>query len=304
MSSSSEIIILNRESGNLEKERVYGDLFVKFLYQSAPGRLVENFLSENWVSKLYGLYQGSVLSHHKIQKFIQDFQIDMDEFIGQDEYKSFNDFFVRKFKNGKRIFSHDPNSLSAFAEARYLGFDKIDLNQTYPVKGKELTGESLLAHTDLAECFHEGPILIARLCPVDYHRFHFPDDGVLKKFYEIHGQLHSVNPMALSSVSEIYIKNERQVSILETANFGKLAYIEVGALCVGKIVQTHQCFSNSDIKDFKRGDEKGIFLFGGSTVILLGEKNRWRPCKDILENTSKKREVLIKLGQAVGEKLS
>src|SRR5690606_18415701 len=108
------------------------------------------------------------------------------------------------------------------------------------------------------------------------------------------GQFHSVNPMALKIKEDIFIANERRVSILETENFGKLAYIEVGAICVGKIVQ-----SFDETKSFKRGDEKGYFLFGGSTVIVLGQAGKWAPSDDIIRNTQKGMETYIQLGDEV-----
>jgi phosphatidylserine decarboxylase len=137
-------------------------------------------------------------------------------------------------------------------------------------------------------------LLLARLCPVDYHRYHYPDGGKTQKHYSIHGQYHSVNPTALRFKEDIFISNERRVSILETKNFGKLAFIEVGAVMVGKIVQTHD-----ETKAFRRGQEKGYFLFGGSTVIVLGEPGLWTPSKDLLENTKNGIETYIQLGDAV-----
>jgi len=141
--------------------------------------------------------------------------------------------------------------------------------------------------------------MIARLCPVDYHRFHFPDDCKILDSYRIHGKFHSVNPVALAANGKVFLENERQVTILESDNFGKLAFIEVGAMCVGKIVQTYAAGQAK----FKRGAEKGYFLFGGSTVIILGEKDRWIPANDILENSEKGIEVLVPLGDVVASQI-
>lgn len=297
--NNHEIIFHNRQTGKLEKENVYGGSFVKLLYANKAGLKLERILAQKWVSSLYGHFQSSSLSKHKIEKFIADYAINMDEFEGRGKYQSFNDFFVRTFRPGARPFVPEQNVLPAFAEARYLGFEAITSEQVFPVKGNELSAEVLLAHQELAQDFMGGPLLIARLCPVDYHRFHFPDDGELLKFYEVSGALHSVNPLALKSVSGIFCGNERHVSILQTKNFGKIAYIEVGAMCVGKIVQTHPAFSGKN-KSFKRGEEKGMFLFGGSTVVVLGEKGKWSVSPDILENTSNRREVYVKLGEELG----
>jgi phosphatidylserine decarboxylase len=139
-------------------------------------------------------------------------------------------------------------------------------------------------------------LLLARLCPVDYHRFHFPDNGQVVEDYRIHGLFHSVNPLALKVKPDIFIQNERHVTILDTENFGKLAYIEVGAICVGKIIQSTKLHPS---KTFSRGDEKGYFLFGGSTVIVLGEKGKWKPSVDIVDNTHQGIETYLHLGTSV-----
>ena len=135
---------------------------------------------------------------------------------------------------------------------------------------------------------------MARLCPTDYHRFHFPDGGRVLERYSLPGRLHSVNPIALKRRGDIFFTNKRDISILETENFGKLAYIEVGAICVGKIVQSHRQ------GDFRRGEEKGYFLFGGSSVIVMGLPGRWVPSEDVLRHTKEGMETYVRLGDVLG----
>ena len=227
----------------------------------------------------------------------------MDEFLPQegrdpsDPYSSFNQFFIRRFKEGKRNFCIGEGDFPAFSEARYFGYENVASNQNIPVKGKFLNSELLLAKDKWIETFNDGPLLLARLCPVDYHRFHYPDNGKVLDYYPVSGKLHSVNPLALKKKEDIFSTNFREVTILETENFGKLAYVEVGATCVGKIAQT------SNLETFNRGDEKGYFLFGGSTVIVLGEKGKWKPNNDVLENSSKGIEVYSHLGRSLANKL-
>ncbi len=187
--------------------------------------------------------------------------------------------------------------MPAFCEARYLGYKEMNDDVKIPVKGHFLTSSELLQDSKWAKTFEGGPLMIARLCPVDYHRFHFPDDGKILSAYPIAGRFHSVNPIALKEKPDIFITNERFVTILETENFGKLAYIEVGATCVGKIVQSRPLHG-----DFKRGEEKGYFLFGGSTVVLLGEKGKWSPSELMLEKTNAGMEVYHQLGSSLAHK--
>ncbi len=298
---SSEIKYWNRHDRREETEKVYGDAFVRWLYGTRKGQIVSDaLLSRHVVSRAYGAYQSSRLSAHKVAPFIEEFKIPMEQYE-PGPFRSFNDFFIRRFRPGQRPIASDPKELAAFAEARYLAYRTITPTQKFPVKGEYLTAEALLGDAEKAKPFHGGPLLLARLCPVDYHRFHFPDDGRALENYAIRGALHSVNPLALRYKSEIFATNERAVSILETRSFGKLAYIEVGAMMVGLIVQSHPSAKNPKGGEFKRGEEKGYFLFGASTVIVLGEPGAWTPSQDLLENTARDREVLVRLGEPLAK---
>jgi phosphatidylserine decarboxylase len=231
-----------------------------------------------------------------VPEFIRKFRIPMGEYQ-EKEFTSFNDFFIRKFRPDARPFTQVSGELPAFAEARYYAFASTGPGQEFPVKGMSLSAEVMLGSAERARPFVGGPCLLARLCPVDYHRFHYPDDGTTIEQLRLPGRLHSVNPVALRYKGDILVTNERQVSLLETRNFGKLAYIEIGALCVGRIVQTHP----TD-EPFKRGDEKGYFLFGGSSVAVLGEPGAWKPDQDLLEQTAMRRETLVRLGERVAHR--
>ena len=232
------------------------------------------------------------MSRGKVAPFIEKFQIPMHEY-DPGPFQSFNDFFIRKFQPDARSFVTGSN-FPAFAEGRYLGFESVTAANRFPVKGIEISLTELIGGAEKAKPFLGGPLLIARLCPVDYHRYHYPADGRTIANYEIPGALHSVNPIALALKHDILMTNHRRVALLETADFGKLAYIEVGATCVGRIVQSHD-----ESQDFTRGDEKGYFLFGGSTVVLVGEQGKWSPDQAVLERSSRRMETLFKLGQKI-----
>ncbi|MBL7714571.1 MAG: phosphatidylserine decarboxylase [Bdellovibrionales bacterium] len=294
-----QIQFWNRETQKLETERVYGDSAVKLVYQNPVGRLLTDWVfAKKPISQLYGWMQAHPMSAKKVEPFIKRFGIPMEDFEGA-PFKSFNDFFVRKYKPGKRPFCTQPGDFSAPAEARYFAFDRLSRDSKLAVKGIELTPQGLLGSAKKAEPFEGGPGLLARLCPVDYHRYHYPDDGKTIDAYTIPGRFHSVNPIALEVQSDILVSNERRVAILETKNFGKVAYVEVGALFVGRIIQTHD-----ESQSFSRGQEKGMFLFGASTVIILGEPGRWIPDADLLEQTKQGRESYVKIGTRVGRQKS
>ena len=298
------IEIWNRTEKRLETEQVYGEALVQWVYKNTLGQFAANaFLAKPGVSRLVGFLQSTSFSRKQIKPFIEKFRIPMQEFE-ETNYQSFNEFFIRKFKKEARPFTMDQNEMSAPAEGRYFAYERVMPHQTLPVKGHALQARSLLADEEMAKPFQDGPVLLVRLCPTDYHRFHFPDTGRVLLSKRITGNLHSVNPVALRYKDDIFITNERQVTLLQTENFGQIAYIEVGALCVGKIVQSHPSVSEPSRNGiFKRGDEKGYFLFGGSTVIILGQKGMWIPDSDLIEQTQKNRESLVFLGQRVATRL-
>lgn len=305
VSNPPEIKYFNRVTGQPEIEKVYGDAFIKFLYTSVAGQRVGTVFTNKYFSKIYGAVQDLPQSHKKVRPFIEKFNIPIDEYEPgtrpsldvRDSYRTFNEFFIRRFKLGKRPFVAEPDRMPAFAEARYVGFEAINEKGLYPVKGHFLKAKDLIGNDQVSKIFEGGPLLIARLCPVDYHRYHYPDNGRVLDNFRVPGAYDSVNPLALRYKNQIFIKNERHVSILQTENFGRLAYIEVGAICVGKIVQSHRWD-----KPFLRGEEKGYFLFGGSTVVLLGEKGAWKPSQDIITNTEKGMETYLQLGTEVAVK--
>ncbi|NWF37127.1 phosphatidylserine decarboxylase [Mariprofundus sp. KV] len=304
MSQGFEIQVFNRRKNCMEIEKVYGDGMVKFAYGNPIGRLLGPVIASKMFSQLYGRSQDSPKSAQKVAPFIKNFDIDIEQYQKgslqenpiETSYRSFNEFFIRQFQEGQRTFTPNDHEMAAFAEARYFGHASMSDDLTIPVKGSMLRAVDLIGDAELAKAFIGGPLMIARLCPVDYHRYHYPDSGKTVQAFTVAGDLHSVNPLALKYRQDIFIKNERRVSILETEHFGRLAYIEVGATCVGKIVQSYD-----ESQPFNKGDEKGYFLFGGSTVVLCGEKGKWAPSEDMLKNTEAGIETYIQLGDVVAK---
>ncbi len=300
--SDNEIVYFNRSTQKKETELVYGDSAIKFIYDNWLGQILAPIIASKPISQLYGGYQDLAVSKSKVPPFVEKFNIDLSIYKAgsvsseqkENSYKTFNEFFIREFEADQRTFVDDKNKMPAFCEARYFGHEAINDDVSIPVKGKLLHSKDLLGGSEWSSTFEGGPLLVARLCPVDYHRYHYPLSGTTLDSFDIKGQYHSVNPLALKSKPEIFIINERRASILETENFGKLAYIEVGAAMVGKIIQHHD-----ETTPHEQGDEKGHFLFGGSTVILLGEKGRWSPSEDILSNTQDGIETYLHLGEEV-----
>ena len=184
--------------------------------------------------------------------------------------------------------------MGAFAEARYFAWERLEGGETFPVKGHSLNAEQILGQASSARSFVGGPALLVRLAPVDYHHVHYPDDGRTLSQHRLGGRLWTVNWHALQNKPDILFENERMVSILETRNFGRLAFVEVGALSVGRIVQVHPADA-----PFQRGEEKSFFRFGGSAIVMFGEPGKWRPFDALLEHTKQGVETLARLGEPI-----
>lgn len=290
-----KIKLYNFHSGSYEYEKTFGDTFLRTVYLSNFSFLFRPIFNSKLFSKIYSLSKKSKRSKDQIQKFIKDFDIDDSEFYPLGEsYQCFNDYFIRRFKEAKRPFSPEAQDFCAPCEARYLVFDHED-SRRFSVKDRTVNLEELLRDKKLASEFKDCTIVIARLAPVDYHHFHFPDDGELLSSYVVCGKLDSVTPIATSYKMEIFLENERVINRFMTSNFGELIYIEVGALAVGKIIQSHTQ------KEFKRGQVKGHFEFGGSTVICLIKKDRIIFDHSIINNSKNNIESKINLGTVIGK---
>jgi phosphatidylserine decarboxylase len=263
------IRVYNRNKREYEIEKVAGGGFIKALYGTKAGKLgLELLVKRKVYSSITGVYCDLKMSSRLIRNFADNYGIDMSECCdGIDSFKSFNDFFTRKLKNEARPFDPGPSNLLSPGDGRLLAWEVIDIERLIQVKGSFYSLKELLNNDALAEKYKGGTLIILRLCPIDYHRFHFIDSGTCSESVRIKGSYYSVNPRALKSIPEVFCRNKREYSILKSDNLGDVLYVEVGATSVGSIVQTY-----TPDKPLKKGDEKGFFKFGGSTVIMLLEK--------------------------------
>lgn len=291
---ASTLQVWDRATGQRVDERIYGEKWLRFAYENPLGSAVHKaILKRRAVSFALGFYFSSGLSCDQIQPFVEELGIDLDDYEEKD-WKSFNEFFRRAFKEGRRPFPTEPWVFPAFAEGRYLAYDRVDKTQTFPVKGYWMTATQILGDPEQGKSFQNGPCFIARLAPQDYHRFHYPDGGNCIGCTDIGGPLDSVHPIALKNNSPIWARNRRRAWIMTTNNFGRLAFVEIGAWGVGKIKQTHDPETN-----FARGDEKGYFEYGGSTIVVFGEPGKWSPDRDLVEKSAEKMETFVRLGEPV-----
>lgn len=260
-----------------------------FLYENLLGRLLLKSLVHPAVSRLWGRFMDSRLSCRLISGFIQKNGINMQAYEKR-EYTSFNDFFCRRLNCFS--FDRNPVSLMAPCDAKLSAFP-ITQEREFFIKEVPYKVEDLVQSGELAQRYEGGYCLIFRLAVDDYHRYCYVDDGSKGANIFIPGKLHTVQPIALRSVN-IYRENCREYTVMETKHFGTVTQVEVGALLVGKILNHHQ------ETDFKRGQEKGMFCYGGSTIVLLLEQGRAELDREILDNTEASLETIIKIGESIG----
>lgn len=288
----------NRKTKNYEIENVAGEKYLNWIYSSPVGMsLLETIVKKKLFSSLYGSYCSSSLSKKKVNQFIKEFSINMDEYENNaEDFKSFNDFFIRKVKKTSRPMDMNKNSLVALGDGKILSYENIDLDKVIQVKGYTYSLRELINDNDAANKYENGICIVLRLCPTDYHRFHFIDSGICSETNKIKGHYYSVNPVALEKVPRLFCENKREWSIFHSDNFGDVLYVEVGATCVGSIIQTY-----SPNQRVERGSEKGYFKFGGSTVILFLEPNKASIDEDILNHSKEGIETAVLMGETIGK---
>lgn len=294
MSKQLEVIeYYDRKTGELCRETVMGDAAIKWAYQTMSGKIFSHFLfGSSLLSRLLGWYFDSSFSRKKIAKTILDLNIDESEFAKpQDSFFSFNDFFIRKLKDSSRPFSTSKNDLLSPADGRVLVTNDIMSDTRVQVKGIEDSLHNLFKRK--IDDFNGGKVAVVRLCPADYHRYHFPCEGTVVEQANVKGSYHSVNPLALDSKEQIFCLNKRSYTLIDTETFGRVAFMEVGAFGVAGI---HQTFSGTRVEKMQ---EKGYFNFGGSTIVLVFQKNTIEFETDLLENSHKGIETLVQVGETI-----
>jgi phosphatidylserine decarboxylase len=236
-------------------------------------------------------------SRAKIRGFIESLEIDAgDAELAVDEYRSLDEFFCRRLKPEVRPIDTSPQRLLAPADGRTMVFPSAS-DRDFVIKGCRVSLTELLRDRDEADCYNDGTAVVVRLAPCDYHRFHFPDSGHAAEPRLVGGRLHSVHPIALENAAPSF-NNKRSITYLETENFGRVAIVEVGAFAVGTIVQTYKA------GPVCRGQEKGYFRFGGSTVVMLIPSNRLELDEDLVKASEQDLETFVKMGTSIGRAVS
>ena len=287
----------NRYTQRVEAEQIYGEGFLRWIYGSLSGRLALHAVAKRgFFSRWYGWRMDRAASRAKVAPFIQNFRVDPGEFADAPEsFRTFNEFFYRKLKPGARLIAGDARTAVFPADGRHLGFADVSRMEGIFVKGAVFSLGELLRDRELAERFQRGSMVLSRLCPVDYHRYHFPVGGLATDPRLLNGWLYSVSPIALRRNIHIFTENKRAITRIESPEFGTVLMLEVGATNVGSFEYTFT--PNTRVA---KGAEKGYFKFGGSSTITLFEPGRVKLDADLLVHTAERRELYARMGDRLG----
>ncbi len=295
------IRIYDSVRGEEADECVCGGGFIKFAYSNCAGKLLVWMLLKRKVfSKFCGLWADSALSRSAVKKFVKSNGIDAEEsLLPMESFKTFNEFFTRELKAQARPVCGGESTILFPADARHLGFENVSEEGFFYAKGRKFNLEKLLNSADLAKRFAGGSMIISRLSPLDYHRFHYPVSGHVCARKRVKGSLYTVSPIALSRRLGYLLENERVLTMLECEKGGLCAMLEIGATNVGTI-RHFDAVGDSAV----RGAQKGLFRFGGSCVITLFEKNTVKLNAALLDKTKSGLEYYARVNSAAGEFIS
>jgi len=266
---------------------------LRFLYGKSAGRGLLKLAASRPVSQLAGRFMDSPLSRPLIRPFVSRNGIRMADYVPL-RYACFNDFFCRPIRKELRPVPQEDTAFMAPCDG-YLSAYRITDGLVLPIKQSSYTIPELLGGDAAAEAFRDGVCLVFRLCVQHYHRYAYVDAGKISGRRFLPGELHTVRPIALAALP-VFTRNCREYMLMDTAHFGRLCQVEVGAMLVGRI----ENYKGAGVS-FRRGEEKGRFLYGGSTVVLLLEKERVQLDETIFDNTAKGLETPVRMGEVLGK---
>ncbi|MCC5834603.1 MAG: phosphatidylserine decarboxylase [Opitutales bacterium] len=294
---SEPVQFYNRYTGRIETEAIYGEKWLRWAYETKLGRLsLPALVARPWFSRWYGYWMSRPASTRNIVPFIEKYQLEPSEWeTPGGGFRSFNDFFTRRLKPEARPLAEDPDAVVFPADGRHLGFTNAEDISGVFVKGQRWDLVQLLGDETEAERIREGVLVLSRLCPVDYHHFHFAAEGVPKAAYELFGPLYSVNPIALRRELAYLWRNYRRVTPIEHPRIGRYYQIEIGATNVGSI----QSAFKPDVS-VEKGAHKGWFEFGGSSTITIFPKGSVELAADLLDHSCVFTEIYAHMGDQMG----
>lgn len=289
-----QIRFIDRSTGQVKAEAPPAEGLLQFLYDNPFGKTaILPIAKRKFISDIYGRRMDHPSSVKRIQGFVDQLGIDMSESKKSvAEFTSFNDFFYRELLPEARPIGE---GFISPGDGRLLAFERVAEVNDFFVKGRQFTLTEFLGDKELADTYQDATLLILRLAPNDYHRFHFPWAGTPAAAQKIKGSYYSVSPYALAgNFARVFCENKRELCFLRTKEKGELLLVPVGATMVGGIVETYE-----PEQPIVKGAEMGYFKFGGSTVVVLVDRNKIKIDPDILDNTRNKLETYVKMGERI-----
>ena len=285
------MIYISRQRNSKENIITESSKTLNFLYGNFLGRLFLKIFTTKLISNIIAIYMNSKFSKNRIEKFVNKNDINTFEYEAKN-YKSYNDFFIRKVIPYKRPINAKSDILISPCDSKLIAY-KIEEDLTLRIKDSYYSIDTLVNDNGIINDYIGGYALVFRLSTDNYHRYCYIDSGSKGKNHKIKGVFHTVQPIALKHYN-FYKTNSREYTILNTNNFGKVIHVEVGALGVGRIKNNHETYI------YKKGEEKGYFEFGGSTIVLLIHKNIVNLDKDIVDNSKEGIETIVMYGEKIG----
>ncbi len=253
---------------------------------SVPARLLVKAANSPAVSHIKGFLLNRPISKILIRGFIKRNNINMSEYE-QTSYRSFNDFFCRKIRPELRPVDQIPAHLIAPCDG-YLSIHPINKELIIPIKETQYTVSSLLHNRQLSKKYEGGLCLVFRLNNTNYHRYCYPDSGTTSSQVKINGNPNT-NYSFNSDYEPVFSDNPREYCQFYSDNFGPMILMEVGTIPVENI------HNHDNGLSVERGQEKGYFQYGGSTIIMLVRKNQLIIPKALEDNA----EVAVYMGQMI-----
>lgn len=294
------IRLYNIAKETFEEEKVPAESFMRFLYGNPAGSmLLWGVFKRAFLSRLGGVWANSKMSRKKVASFIANNGIDVNEMLYSPEnFKTFNDFFTRALsKTARPVASPENDAAVSFpSDGRHMLIENVSSADAFYVKGQKFDLAKFLGDESLARRFHGGGMLISRLSPVDYHRFHYPVSGQIAARKLINGALFSVSPIALIPRISVFWENKRVLNLIESPSLGMCAFVEIGATNVGTIENF-----DSPGSDVKRGSPAGLFRLGASCVVTLipaSSKIAWN--EKLVQMSRQQIECYAKVGTLAG----
>jgi phosphatidylserine decarboxylase len=295
---SCGIRYIDRRTGQYCEEKVFAGKALELFYGRTLthyifGVPLRTFVSRcPLASRVVGWYQNLPHTKRSIKPFIKTFDIDPSEFEKPTKtFTSFSDFFIRKLKVSSRPIARGDDTAIIPADGRYYFYQDLSKAGPVDIKGRTFSLSQLLENEELAKRYAKGSMVLARLCPSDYHRFHFPISCTPSESKLINGYLYSVNPIAIRRNLAIFWQNKRSL-----CHLGEVLFLEVGATSVGSIVQTYLAG-----QPVQKGQEKGYFNFGGSALVILFPENYIQFDEDLVAATRQRIEIRCLMGQSMGK---